>query len=328
MNSLGEDEFFNLVNPQNLPKDISLEGLAQEIQAALAVGEKSKVEGLSLAKHVIETVSPNIQYFKNFAKAYVEKSNSVFIPGGEDIVEGFYGKHSGKPQYALWEKFVDLSDYEGVTNLTDLFYLKQFMEFVLVDEAFAANKPVMGVCHGLQLLNVYFGGTIKNVEGHNGITPELDIHSQKGVLGSLVEPGMHGPSYHNQAIDKLGSGLETVASYDGVIKGVQSVDGKQLIMTQFHPELNADSVSTKIMQAFANMSMQNALNSKALELKDVLGIEHDSLDTLLDAHSASESSTEQSLQVCPCTSDLEQTPVDPMMFFNQSIDDFIPVYAG
>lgn len=231
------------------------QALIAEIKHEIAKADKDS--DLSIVKQVLQADSPQIQLVKDFVAHQASEMDAVFVPGGEDVVADFYGKS-------------DIFANES-------YFFNQFLEFAMVDHAVSAQKPLLGICRGLQMINVFFGGTIKNVDGHFGITPSLDVHLDKGVLGEIAKPGMKGPSYHHQAIDKLGDGLEVVASYQGVIKGVQSKDGLPLMMTQFHPEYRTDEVSNEIMRKYVDMSADNAVNRYVLELKDVLHVEQDIL---------------------------------------------------
>lgn len=278
------NEFLSL-NPSE--QKLNFHDLCGEIQLAIAKADKSH-PSLSIAQQVLQSELPNIQIMKHFVQETVKDVDSVFIPGGEDIISEFYGKADGNAlMFRLYDLWSSPEDYvQGATSVKDLIFAKQFVEFALIDHAMDVGKPVMGVCHGLQIMNVFFGGSIKSVAGHNGYYQPLDIHADQGILGSELKPGMLGPSFHSQAIDKLGHGLEVVATYDNVIKGAQAINGAPVIMTQFHPEHRVDDASKAIMQKFIDLSTDQAVERHVLDIKEVLGIEDNNLIALMETPAA------------------------------------------
>lgn len=113
-------------------------------------------------------------------------------------------------------------------------------------EAFAqAGKPIMGVCRGIQMINIFWGGTlvqdlpeqVRVFHKH----PDRDlIHPVRTAPDSLLAR-MYGEtmavnSAHHQAVDRLGRGLRAIAwSEGGVIEAVEHENGL-VLGTQFHPE--------------------------------------------------------------------------------------------
>lgn len=122
------------------------------------------------------------------------------------------------------------------------------------------NIEILGICRGLQVINVALGGTLlqdiekakpdalnhsfstQNKAHMNGHRIYIDENSKLyDLLGSEIEVN----SYHHQAIDQLADGLMSVASsYDGIIEAVES---KRLMAVQWHPER---MVELDIFQAF------------------------------------------------------------------------------
>jgi putative glutamine amidotransferase len=95
-------------------------------------------------------------------------------------------------------------------------------EASLIKFCIANSVPIFGVCRGMQMINNYFGGNLKKIEGHAGCR-------------HLLSNGVEVNSYHNYAIDKLGNGLKIVDMSDGVIESVRHTQHK-IFAQMNHPE--------------------------------------------------------------------------------------------
>ena len=117
-------------------------------------------------------------------------------------------------------------------------------ELDLVRAYCAAGKPILGICRGLQVLNVWFGGTLlqdlgaERVPIHRG---ERDVlHPIQTAPGSLLAQ-LFGPcptvnSAHHQAVDQVGTGLQVTAwSQDGTVEALEH-SSLPIVGVQFHPE--------------------------------------------------------------------------------------------
>jgi putative glutamine amidotransferase len=126
-------------------------------------------------------------------------------------------------------------------------------ELELLDAAVAVGKPVLGICRGMQLLNVARGGTLcQHLPNGVGHTPEPGTYGSHPVTvatgtrlaGILAANGarVDVPTAHHQAIDRLGDGLVATAwAADGVIEAVEpSAAGPFLLAVQWHPEVGTD----------------------------------------------------------------------------------------
>ncbi|MDD3253553.1 MAG: gamma-glutamyl-gamma-aminobutyrate hydrolase family protein [Lachnospiraceae bacterium] len=142
------------------------------------------------------------------------------------------------------------------------------MERLVLDKALRADKPVLGICRGLQYLNVYLGGTLyqdlpsqheSTVEHHMHPPYDRAIHTvtvrQDSWLSELLgveELAVN--SYHHQAIWTLAPGLEALAvSEDGLVEAVRMPDKRFVVATQWHPEFSwkVDENSRKLFRSFA-----------------------------------------------------------------------------
>lgn len=126
-------------------------------------------------------------------------------------------------------------------------------EMLLVEAAIAFGKPVLGICGGQQLLNVFFGGTLYQdlrTERPGSLRHEQTekvhktshvVRISKGsvlhkILGAATRLSVN--STHHQAIKEVGKGLVCSAvAEDGVVEAVESTNGgKYVVGVQWHPE--------------------------------------------------------------------------------------------
>ncbi|MGC8894146.1 MAG: gamma-glutamyl-gamma-aminobutyrate hydrolase family protein [candidate division WOR-3 bacterium] len=121
------------------------------------------------------------------------------------------------------------------------------LEFRLLEIATKRRVPILGICRGIQVLNVFFGGTlIGNIEGHSALDAgdqKIDRrHRIKIVEGTrlhaiLGEGTTEVNSAHHQAIDSLGDGLVVSATAeDGTIEAVELPGEPFTLAVQWHPE--------------------------------------------------------------------------------------------
>ncbi|WP_328441487.1 gamma-glutamyl-gamma-aminobutyrate hydrolase family protein [Streptomyces sp. NBC_00444] len=125
-------------------------------------------------------------------------------------------------------------------------------ELALIEAALEARVPLLGICRGMQLLNVALGGTlVQHLDGHAEVVGVFGRHSVKPVPGTLyagvVPEETAVPTYHHQAVDRLGAGL-VVSAYagDGTVEAVELPAGGWVLGVQWHPEMGED---LRVMEA-------------------------------------------------------------------------------
>lgn len=126
-------------------------------------------------------------------------------------------------------------------------------ETALTTAALEQRVPFLGICRGLQILNVALGGTlIQHLEGHRAEPGVFSEHVVEPVPGTLLAQALPEPvavpTYHHQAADRLGTGLAASAyAGDGTVEAVElpAADGFVLAV-QWHPE---ESEDTRLLEA-------------------------------------------------------------------------------
>jgi putative glutamine amidotransferase len=133
-------------------------------------------------------------------------------------------------------------------------------ESALVRAARAAGLPLLGICRGMQLLNVVLGGDLvqhlPDRVGHEDHSPEPGRYSHHPVVpvpgtalaAVLGEDKVDVPTYHHQAVDRIAPGLRASAhAFDGTVEAVEAEDGPFLLGVQWHPEQGSDLRLTKAL---------------------------------------------------------------------------------
>jgi putative glutamine amidotransferase len=157
----------------------------------------------------------------------------------------------------------------GLSEPSDL--ARERTDRTILDHAFAEKKPVLAICYGCQMLNVYLGGTlIQDLRSETGTTlahrkkdvsPEANDDPKHGVTfgaGSLLAGLADGQqavvnSSHHQAVKKPGRDLKvTGVSTDGIVESMEwTGDGNWVLAVQWHPErMKNDALAERIFSEF------------------------------------------------------------------------------
>lgn len=123
----------------------------------------------------------------------------------------------------------------------------------VIDLFVKSNKPILGICGGLQTLNVYFGGDLnQNILNHkltDGSMHKIKIAPNSFLSEVYNQEEIEVNSYHRQAIRKLAPNFDIIAvSEDGII---EAIGDKNIIGVQWHPEILRDmKFFTKFVNKF------------------------------------------------------------------------------
>ncbi len=205
----------------------------------------------------IRSVNPEIEVVKlsyeaNNAKVVCE-CDGIVLSGGHDVHPKFYGKQ----------------DYYPLLNQNNIDEKRDLFELNVIEQTQQNNKPMLGICRGLQIANVFFGGTlIRDIPSHLKINwhdrgeDENDshhhIHVKSGSLLFDISGKEEGEvnSAHHQSADKIADGLISNSNCkEGVIEGLEWKDdiGKPpLLLVQWHPErmMNQESGFAKSIRDY------------------------------------------------------------------------------
>lgn len=185
----------------------------------------------------------------------IERCDAVLLPGSKaDVDPAKYGSSRG-PETAAADPKRDTVDE------------------LLLQDAYNMRKPVLGICYGLQILNVYRSGTllqhIESAVNHEAGRKVEQAHRVEIESGSRLEKIVNGVmpaqsplampvnSSHHQAASVVGDGLRIVAKCpeDGVIEAVEGTSPDHFVLAvQWHPErsVESDSASRAIFRALVD----------------------------------------------------------------------------
>lgn len=196
--------------------------------------------GIPLLLHPTESV-----------KETISKMDGLLLSGGEDIHPRYYRE---EPRYPM-----ELSPD-----------IRTEFELSLLKEAMVRRLPVLGICHGMQLINIAFGGTLyQDLPGQTeGVINHRLGDKRHGV--SIAEDSLmfkimgkeeiEVTSTHHQAVKDLGMGLKVCANaHDSIIEAFEMPDYPFLIGVQWHPEKEPDENSRKLFASFMESSKKSLI---------------------------------------------------------------------
>ena len=183
---------------------------------------------------------------------YAKHLDGLVLQGGADVAPESYSQHATRPEW-------------GGDRTRDAYELELLHEFI------EADKPLLGICRGCQLLNVAFGGSlyqdiateVPTAIAHVDELYDRYYHDLRFSEGSSLVRLFDSPptqkvnSIHHQAIKNLGRDIvvEAVSSQDNIIEAIRYKKANFVVGLQWHPEFHQASQSdlldcTPILDAF------------------------------------------------------------------------------
>jgi gamma-glutamyl-gamma-aminobutyrate hydrolase PuuD len=151
----------------------------------------------------------------------LDRADGLLLAGGGDFHPQLYG-----------------ADVDAQTRQPDTD--RDALEIALVWHAMRRNMPVLGICRGMQVINLARGGALLPHldEGtHDAVqhTVHIEPETQLRRLANAASARVN--SWHHQAVDRLGNGLCVNArAEDGIVEGLESSEALPVLAVQWHPE--------------------------------------------------------------------------------------------
>lgn len=189
-------------------------------------------------------------------EAQMRNIDGLLLSGGYDVNPLLYGEEPTEKQEFIYPE-IDEHDIK------------------LIKAAYKMNKPILGICRGIQILNVAFGGTLyqdlshiedcfikhsqnskRNMAGH---TVEI---LKKSKLNEILGDSIQTNSFHHQAVKDIAPDFIADAwSKDGVIEGIEMQGEGFILGVQWHPEGMIDKypIMIKLFKAFVDAAKNKNL---------------------------------------------------------------------
>ncbi len=183
-------------------------------------------------------------------RAIFDRLDGLLLAGGVDV----HPKEFGEPV----EPFCGEIDVE-----------RDAAELRLTRWALESGKPVLGICRGIQMLNIAAGGSVyqdipalvpdalnhshRSGEPYNHLTHSVEIDAHSALARALETTSAEVNSLHHQSLNRIAPGMHVTArAPDGIIEGIESDHHPFAMGVQFHPEwlIDDDARMMRIFQAF------------------------------------------------------------------------------
>ncbi len=156
-----------------------------------------------------------------------KRLDGLILSGGNDIDPTIYGANKDAHNTPLDKK-------------------RDAFELEMIDKAYKKRIPILGICRGAQLINIYFDGTLypkildldEYIIHQNSIFPIKNAIIKKisNLFSITKKEEVVINSIHNQAINEVGKELKVSACHDKIIEAVEKEDYPFLLGVQWHPE--------------------------------------------------------------------------------------------
>jgi putative glutamine amidotransferase len=172
----------------------------------------------------------------------VQSCDGFLISGGPDVDPKYFNE-------------INLPFNEDISPYRDI------LEIYIIRRSIELNKPLLGICRGIQIMNVAMGGTLyqdihsqirdRNLIKHSQVAPswypthKINIKEESLVSKLLKTTSIEVNSFHHQAVKDIAPGFEASSlSEDGIIESIEYKNHKFALGVQWHPELMWESNNT------------------------------------------------------------------------------------
>ena len=177
----------------------------------------------------------------------LDHMHGILLTGGHDVSPALYNE-------------------EPLKECAQTIEERDRMEMILLKKTLERDMPVLGICRGIQFLNVFTGGTLyqdlptqrpTKTEHHQSPPYDISVHEvtikdDSKLFKLLGKSSIRVNSYHHQAVKDLAPSLETMAlSEDGLVEALYMPHHRFLWAVQWHPEFSymTDEASLQILEA-------------------------------------------------------------------------------
>ncbi len=223
----------SIINSEEYEKNnvVHLKGLNQSRVSVDYSNAVERAGGLPFLIPILKYADDNV------IDEIISRVDGIIFTGGSDIDSSFYGIENIDEDVGIMK-----------SNKT-----RDEFEFRLLKSAIKLNKPILGICRGIQLLNVYFGGTLyKDINSEyetdiNHLGPldckykknhEIEIDKNSKLYEIYNKNKIQVNSFHHQGIKKVAKQFKVIAkATDNIVEAIEYEGNNFILGLQFHPEM-------------------------------------------------------------------------------------------
>ncbi len=226
------------------PQKVKPADINHEIESAL--GKLALHDARPIPQKLLQEIKENPTAYPHSlsivrkAEILAKNVDSFFLPGGEDVPPPLYG-----------EKIDEQTDWGND-------YRRSILELAIINQSFEKGIPLMAICRGFQMVEIYFGAKLQqHIEGHKE-TQTIQLSKKgndKGLYFHALKKAITCASVHHQAIPIARAAteyLETVVSLREFVKAAELKlpASVPMVLLQFHPEFYKTSTADDLIREF------------------------------------------------------------------------------